>query len=464
MELRWVVASPVLFPCVSPAAPPRAHGIKGLTAVSKMRFYGAMHATHPTSATKSARTRKRKNVTLASGKPRTAPEPTALRLEFVHASENWEGERQSEARRQLAEREQLVREAEAALGEKAAAQKREAEASRRVVRRTLIGAVASLMLAVLAGGFGYYAYLQQGEAEEQAHKAQFALVEADRNAQRADKEQWAAIQTRNDALLSESKHLADRARQILEVDKDPGTALLLALEAFPDQASDDSITRNRPYWPPAEASLEAARRMVRELVTLKGHTGSVDSVAMTPDGARIVTGSADNTVRVWDAKTFAELATLKGHTDNVWSVAVTPDGARIVTGSRDNTARIWDASTFAELATIKGHTETVTSVTVTPDGARVVTGSADNTARVWEPGSGAGPSANEWREIGQLKGGHTRGVTSVAVTPDGARIVTASDDNTARVWESGSGAGPSANEWREIGQLKGLPEGSGAWR
>ncbi len=63
---------------------------------------------------------------------------------------------------------------------------------------------------------------------------------------------------------------------------------------------------------------------------------------MTPDGARIVTGSADNTARVWDAKTFAELATLEGHTRGVTSVTVTPDGARIVTASYDNTARVWE--------------------------------------------------------------------------------------------------------------------------
>ena len=339
-----------------------------------------------------------------AAKPRTAPEPTALHLDFVRASENWEGERQNEARRQLADRERLVREAEAAVGEKAAAQQREAEAGKRVIRRTLIGAAASLALAVLAGGFGYYAYLQQAEAENQAHNAELALVAADRNAQRADREQRtaqeetkkaekaaeaataaerAALKTRDDALLSESKHLADRARQVLEVEKDAGTALLLALEALPDERSDDPITRTRAYHAPAEVSLEAARRLLREKGVLAGHTSGVTSVAVTSDGARIVTGSSDNTARVWDAKTFAEIGQLKGHTGGVSSVAVTPDGARIVTGSEDHTARVWDAKTFAEIGQLKGHTGPVTSVAVTADGARIVTGSNDNTARVW---------------------------------------------------------------------------------
>jgi len=72
---------------------------------------------------------------------------------------------------------------------------------------------------------------------------------------------------------------------------------------------------------------------------------------------------------VWDAKTFAELAILKGHTGSLLSVALSPDGARIATGSDDKTARVWDARTFAELAVLEGHTNRVWRVAVSPDGA-----------------------------------------------------------------------------------------------
>ena len=65
---------------------------------------------------------------------------------------------------------------------------------------------------------------------------------------------------------------------------------------------------------------------------------------MTPDGARVVTGGGDRTVRVWDAKSGAELLTLKGHTGIVWSAAFSPDGARVLTASHDLTARVWDAA------------------------------------------------------------------------------------------------------------------------
>jgi hypothetical protein len=148
-------------------------------------------------------------------------------------------------------------------------------------------------------------------------------------------------------------------------------------------------------------------------------------VAVTPDGAHVLTSSEDNTTRVWDASTGAELLQLKGHTSFVLGVAVMPGGARIVTGSDDKTARVWDASTGAELLQLKGHTGAVEAVAVTPDGARIVTGSEDHTTRVWDANTGA--------ELLQLKG-HTGPVLSVAVTPDGDRIVTGSDDNTAWVW------------------------------
>ena len=105
---------------------------------------------------------------------------------------------------------------------------------------------------------------------------------------------------------------------------------------------------------------------------------------MTPDGARIVTGSTDGTARIWDAGSGTELAELKGHGHVVYSVAVTRDGSRIITGSDDAIARIWDAKSGVELAELEGHTGWVTSVAVTPDGARVITGSGDTTVRIWE--------------------------------------------------------------------------------
>ena len=89
----------------------------------------------------------------------------------------------------------------------------------------------------------------------------------------------------------------------------------------------------------------------------EGHTDEVASVGFSPDGARIVSGSFDRTIRIWDAKTGKALSEpFKGHTGSVSSVGFSPDGARIVSGSHDRTLKIWDATTGAEITLpLRGH-------------------------------------------------------------------------------------------------------------
>ncbi|MGO8926024.1 MAG: protein kinase domain-containing protein [Limisphaerales bacterium] len=167
-----------------------------------------------------------------------------------------------------------------------------------------------------------------------------------------------------------------------------------------------------------------------ELLTLKGHSGEVRSVAFSPDGQRIVTGSADKTARVWEAANGRELLTLKGHNDQVFSVAFSPDGQRIATGSYDYTAKVWEAASGHELLTLTGHSNFVLSGAFSPDGQRIVTGSADQTAMVWETASG--------RKLLTLAG-HSDWIKSGAFSPDGQRIVTGSSDQTAKVWDAANG-------------------------
>jgi WD40 repeat protein len=138
--------------------------------------------------------------------------------------------------------------------------------------------------------------------------------------------------------------------------------------------------------------------------TLLGHKGAVSSVAFSLDGQRIVTGSEDQTAKVWDAATGRELLALKGHTHMVTSVAFSPDGKRIITGAGDwsspdtrpGEAKVWDAATGQEVLALKGHTDCVWNVAFSPDGKRIVTGSEDQTARVWDAATG--------QEILTLKG------------------------------------------------------------
>ena len=77
------------------------------------------------------------------------------------------------------------------------------------------------------------------------------------------------------------------------------------------------------------------------LKTLKGHKYSVNSVAYSPDGTKIISGSRDKTIKIWDANTGECLKTLKGHSDDLESVAYSPDGTKIISGSDDPTIKIW---------------------------------------------------------------------------------------------------------------------------
>jgi WD40 repeat protein len=87
------------------------------------------------------------------------------------------------------------------------------------------------------------------------------------------------------------------------------------------------------------------------LRTLFGHTGTVNGVALSPDGRRAVSASSDNTLKVWDLETGAELRTLAGHSSSVLGVALSPDGRRAVSASWDHTLKVWDLETGATIAT-----------------------------------------------------------------------------------------------------------------
>ncbi|MEO1148146.1 MAG: NB-ARC domain-containing protein, partial [Cyanobacteria bacterium J06638_22] len=164
--------------------------------------------------------------------------------------------------------------------------------------------------------------------------------------------------------------------------------------------------------------------------TLAGHTYQINSVTFSPDGQWLATGSSDATIRLWKVSTGECWQVLIGHTSWARSVAFSPDGQWLATGSDDNTIRLWQVGTGECHRTLTGHTSRIRSVSFSPDGQWLATGSDDTTIRLWQVSTG---------KCHQTFTEHTNWVGSVAFSPDGRWLATGSSDTTIRLWQVNTG-------------------------
>jgi len=170
---------------------------------------------------------------------------------------------------------------------------------------------------------------------------------------------------------------------------------------------------------------------------LKSHSDSIKSVAFSPDGKHIASGSQDNTICIWTLQTngtWGQHQLLDDHTDGVRSVAFSPNGKHIASGSQDGIVRIWTLQAdgfYGELQVLTGHTDrtgSIYSLAFSPDSKHIASGSEDHRVRVWTL------QANSTWGQPQVLIGHTDRVNSVTFNPDSTYIASSSDDHTIRVW------------------------------
>nr|WP_224247481.1 TIR domain-containing protein [Hyalangium gracile] len=166
------------------------------------------------------------------------------------------------------------------------------------------------------------------------------------------------------------------------------------------------------------------------LLTLSGHGGPVNACAWSPDGQCVLSGSSDRAMKVWDAASGECLLTLSGHGGEVNACAWSPDGQRVLSGSDDGAMKVWDAASGECLLTLSGHGAWVDTCAWSPDGQRVLSGAWDGAIKVWDAASG---------ECLLTLSGHGGRVTACAWSPDSQRVLSGAWDRAMKVWDAASG-------------------------
>jgi len=186
---------------------------------------------------------------------------------------------------------------------------------------------------------------------------------------------------------------------------------------------------------------------------LSGHKHEIFSVAFSPDGNYLASGSFDGTTRIWETKNWSLLHELAGHANWISAVAFSPDGRWLATAGLDRRVQIWDLITGANLFSSMEHTKGVLSLVFSPDGKQLASGGLDGRILIHQ--------LSDWKNLKTLAP-QSGGIAALTYSPDGKYLVSSAYDDTAiRMWDALSGeAGPVLpGHLKEVYALSFSPDG-----